>query len=248
MLLSSLINGKGLHPLIEETANLIRVSRKSFQDLILLDLNPEFKNIYKKVDGNDLLIVNELHKAKGFRKLHLELALIESTLQILHCVFFPDPRYDLPIFGVDLIALPTGISAAIVDLSPVDKSLPPEIEREICNLGFNEFKSPKKLPEWGTIFSDRVCFIRPESKTEEKKFQKITEIFIKSLMTYSTKIEPDSYNSKKTIRRYEFQECYCYQQKRNDKTKNVLAKMFSPQWADRYIDVILFECPPLKNN
>ena len=119
MLLSSFLRGKGLHPLLDSTVDLIAENRKNIPDLAVLDLDPELKSIYKKIDGDDLFIVNELHKARGFRKLHLEIARIGSSLQILHCVFFPDPRFNLPIFGVDLVATKQGISAAIVDLSPV---------------------------------------------------------------------------------------------------------------------------------
>ena len=114
MLLSSFINGKGLHPLLDSTAELIRINRAKVSDFVILELDPELTSIYKKVDGDDLFIINELHQARGFRKLHLELARIGSSLQILHCVFFPDPRYDLPIFGVDIVSSAFSISAAIV--------------------------------------------------------------------------------------------------------------------------------------
>ena len=94
MLFSSFINGKALHPLLDSTADLIRLNRARLSQLILLDLDPELRSIYKKVDGDDLFIINELHQARGFRKLHFELARIGSSLQILHCVFFPDPRFN----------------------------------------------------------------------------------------------------------------------------------------------------------
>ena len=41
---------------------------------------------------------------------------------------------------------------------------------------------------------------------------------------------------------------YCHaddkQQKRNDKTRRVLEKAFSVEWADRYIEELLFDNPP----
>ena len=75
-----------------------------------MELDPKFKNIYGKSDCDDLSISNELHKARGFRKLHIEKAVFGSSLQILHAVFFPQPNFDLPIFGVDLVANSLGIS------------------------------------------------------------------------------------------------------------------------------------------
>ena len=245
MLFSSFINGKGLHPLLDSTADLIRFNRARLSQLILLDLDPELRSIYKKVDGDDLFIVNELHQARGFRKLHFELARIGSSLQILHCVFFPDPRFNLPIFGVDIVSGEKGISAAIVDLSLSENSLPEKLQNKLIPIDFSLFSCIRKLPEWGNIFSSNVCFIRPQNAVEEKKFLAIVDNYLVSLISYSNLILPDSLDSTVTIERYKRQELYCLQQKRNDKTRNVLAKTFSPEWADRYIDFILFDCPPL---
>ena len=83
------------------------------------------------LDGEDLFIRNEVHCCRGLRKLHLETARLGLGLQILHCVIFPDPRFDLPVFGADIVASPAGISAAIVDLSPVGDQLPERIGRAL---------------------------------------------------------------------------------------------------------------------
>ena len=245
MLLSSFISGKGLHPLLDSTADLIRFNRAKIPDLTLLEVEPELTSIYKKVDGEDLFIVNELHQARGFRKLHLELAHIGPDLEILHCVFFPDPRYDLPIFGVDLVAISSTISAAIVDLSPVGESLPLAIEDALQKISRIGFTCKRELPDWGCIFSPYVCFIKPENKQEEKQFLEIVESYLDSLISYALYLEPETSHSPITIERYKRQEFYCLQQKRNDKTRNVLAKTFNMEWADRYIDYVLFDCPPL---
>ena len=56
-------------------------------------------------------------------------------------------------------------------------------------------------------------------------------------------MSPESIDSKSTIERLQGQNYYCLQQKRNDKTRNVLANAFSPSWADRYINMVLFDSP-----
>ncbi|KGG12328.1 Phycocyanobilin:ferredoxin oxidoreductase PcyA [Prochlorococcus sp. MIT 0601] len=208
-----------------------------------MDLDPKLRNIYGKLADDELLIVNEVHKSIGFRKIHLEIAKIGSALEILHCVFFPDPRFDLPIFGVDIVAGIDGISAAIVDLSPVDESLPSSIRKNLEELNFPFFKNTRKLPEWGDIFSDYVLFIRPQGSSEKKSFQEIVNWFLDILIFNAKSIKPDSVSSPLTIARYNRQRNYCLQQKRNDKTRNVLAKTFGPNWADEYIDMVLFNCP-----
>ena len=230
---------------MDSTADLIRLNRSKISDLSLLDLDPALKSIYKKVDGDDLFIFNELHQARGFRKLHLELARIGSSLQILHCVFFPDPRFDLPIFGVDIVSGSNGVTAAIVDLSPVGKVLPEKLQSQLGFVDLSAFMSVRQLPDWGKIFSSNVCFIKPETPEEESNFLGIVDKYLISLLSYSSSILPDSSESTLTIERYKHQQIYCLQQKRNDKTRNVLAKTFGSQWTERYIDVVLFDCPPL---
>jgi len=248
VLLSSFISGNALHPLIDSTAELIRSSRDNLSLLSCYEFDPELKNIYKRVDSNDLFIVNELHKARGFRKLHLELARIGSNLQILHCVFFPDPRFNLPIFGVDIVSIQNIVTAAIVDLSPVGKQLPEALKAKIDLREKPYFQSLRTLPAWGSIFSDVVCFIKPESRAEEDSFLHLVEHYLNTLINFSYEQNPDSFESPITIERYQKQKLYCLQQKRNDKTRSVLAKTFTPKWADHYIDIVLFECPPLPKN
>ena len=236
-------NYLNLHPLLEGVAEKIKYRRNNLASLHILDLGSELKNIYGKLDEDELSIINEFHKANGFRKLHLEVARIGSSLQILHCVFFPDPRFDLPIFGVDVVSTPEGISAAIVDLSPVSKTLPNDIKEGLENTNYPKFNKVRELPEWGRVFSPYVCFIRPFDKNEENLFLELVDKYLFILISYSANILPDPIDSALTINRYERQKFYCLQQKRNDKTRNVLSKTFSQEWADRYIDVVLFDCP-----
>ena len=58
----------------------------------------------EEVKKDDLVIKNTMYKAPGLRKIHLELAEIKG-MKILHSVFFPDPYYNIPIFGCDLLLL-----------------------------------------------------------------------------------------------------------------------------------------------
>ncbi len=208
-----------------------------------MELKPELRNIYGKLGGDDLFIVNELNRARGFRKLHLETAVIGSSLEILHSVFFPEPTFDLPIFGVDIVVVPEGVSAAIVDLSPVRSNLPDIIEYQLNQIEFPDFKIVRKLPDWGDIFSSHVLFIRPINSQETDLFLDVVDQFLTIVTSYSALINPQAINSKSTIERYEAQMYYCKQQKRNDKTRNVLAKTFSPNWANQYIEMVLFDIP-----
>ena len=98
--------------LVDDIASIIRHSAESLPDVEIL------QNDFAVVEHNEVNIINEMWQCPGLRKVHLEVAKTKY-LDVLHCVYFPDPRYNLPIFGADIIATPTVVTAAIADISPV---------------------------------------------------------------------------------------------------------------------------------
>jgi len=231
-----------LNPLLLEAFELIKNRINSLTDVEPLNIDPKLSKIYSCLGKEELFIINEFYQAKGFRKIHLEVAKLGKTLQILHCVFFPDPCYELPIFGTDLVVNSNNISAAIVDLSPVGKHLPDYLLSQIRSLQIHEFDEPGKLPDWGFIFSPYVCFIRPINFLEEKLFLKLIDQYLSLLLSLLVRIEADEINSLHTMERLDYQKQYCTNQKLNDKTRGILTNFFGSSWADEYINKILFDC------
>ena len=236
-------SGPELHPLVVSLAARIRQCRESFPDLEDLAVPNALEEIIGSLDGEALFISNEVHRCRGLRKLHLETARLGMGLQILHCVFFPDPHFDLPIFGADIVASPAGISAAIVDLSPVGERLPAGIEDALSEIDSPAFEQSRDLPAWATIFSPFVRFIRPASAQEEEWFVGLVERYLNILSRAVERAQPAASSDPFTIARYHGQVSYCQQQKRNDKTRRVLEKAFGTDWADRYIEELLFDDP-----
>ncbi len=195
------------------------------------------------LEGEELFIWNEMHCCQGLRKLHLEIAILGKGLQILHCVFFPDPCFDLPIFGTDVVVGPSGVSAAIVDISPVSSQLSSSLEACLMNLSIPPFQQVRELPAWGSIFSPFVKFIRPSSKEEELHFLQLVDDYLKCFNSELLKNSSESSDSESSIKRYHGQLNYCRKQKSNDKTRRLLANAFNPVWADRYINEVLFDEP-----
>ncbi len=231
-----------LNPLLLEAFELIKNRINSMTDLEILNIDSKSSKIYRNLNNEELLIINEFFRAKGFRKIHLEVAMLGKSLQILHCVFFPDPCYELPIFGTDLVVNSNNISAAIVDLSPVGKHLPDSLISQMRSLQVPKFNEHRKLPEWGFIFSPYVCFIRPVDFLEEKLFLKLIDQYLSLLLSFLVRVGSDEINSLDTMDRLNYQKRYCSNQKRNDKTRGILTKFFGASWADEYINKILFDC------
>lgn len=231
-----------MNPLLLEAFELIKNRINSLTDVEPLYIEPKLSKVYSNVNKEELCILNEFYTAKGFRKIHLEVAKLGKSLQILHCVFFPDPCYELPIFGADLVVNSNNISAAIVDLSPVGKHLPDSLISQMRSLQVPKFSEPGKLPEWGFIFSPYVCFIRPVDSLEEKLFLGLIDQYLSLLLSILVKVGEDEINALDTMNRLNYQKRYCLNQKRNDKTRAILTKFFGSSWADEYINKILFEC------
>ena len=231
-----------LNPLLLEAFELIKNRINSLTDLEPLYIDPMLSRIYRKPNEEKLFIINEFYQAKGFRKIHLEVAKLGKSLEILHCVFFPDPCYDLPIFGADLVVNSNNISAGIVDLSPVGKHLPDCLISQMRSLKVSKFTEPGKLPEWGFIFSPYVAFIRPVDFLEEKSFLELIDQYLSLLLSLLVKVQRDEINSLDAMCRLNYQKRYCLNQKRNDKTRGILTKFLGSSWADEYINKILFEC------
>ena len=231
-----------LHPRLIEAIELIKNKINFFPDLKSLSFDPELREIFSHKNKDEIFIINEFYQAKGFRKIHLEIAKLGKSLQILHCVFFPDPCYELPIFGADLVINSNSISAAIVDLSPVGKHLPETLISLISELEVPKFNEPGKLPEWGIIFSPYVFFVRPVDSLEEKLFLKLIDQYLSLLLSSLVSVKINDINSSYTMNRLNYQKRYCSNQKLNEKTRMILTKFFGSSWADEYINKILFEC------
>ncbi|MEB3271166.1 MAG: phycocyanobilin:ferredoxin oxidoreductase [Synechococcus sp.] len=235
----------GIHPLVDALAERIRACRAALPGLEPLAIAPDLEAISGSLDGDELFIRNEVHRSHGLRKLHLETARLGAGLQILHCVFFPDPRCDLPVFGADIVAGRGGVSAAIVDLSPVlETGLPPGIRVALQQRSRPAFAQVRELPPWGAIFSPEVLFVRPDGPREEAWFVDEVAAFLRVLAQAAAQAELQPADAVATVARWHGQLRYCRQQKQNDKTRRVLEKAFDPHWANRYIEELLFDDPP----
>ena len=210
------------------------------EKLKCIKIDPKLSNIISNEKDRELYIENEFHKAKGFRKLHIEVAEFSRNLKILHCVFFPDPKFDIPIFGLDLVKINQVVSAAIVDLSPVSKSQEKKYEDFLAKVDKSGFASLREIPSWGSIFSKNVFFASLKNESEKNSFSKIVDKYLSILIQLSREAKPDL--DKKIIKeRIDFQKNYCFQQMKNEKTSLVLLKYFDEEWVNNYIKKVLFD-------
>ena len=240
MLSESLTKTKLTDPLILDLLQNIREHRSMLENLESMKVDPNLTNIISNEIGRELYIENEFHKAKGFRKLHIETAEFSKNLKILHCVFFPDPKFDIPIFGLDLVKINEIVSAAIVDLSPTSKNQGIKYEEFLSEVDKSSFTSLRKIPNWGEIFSNNVFFASLKSNSEKIAFCKVVNDYLSILIKLSKETKPE-FNKKIIQERINYQKNYCVQQMKNEKTSMVLLKYFDEEWVNNYIKNVLFD-------
>ena len=205
-----------------------------------IKIDPNLTNIISNELGRELTIENEFHEAKGFRKLHIEVAEFSKNLRILHAVFFPDPKFNIPIFGMDLVKINDIVSAAIVDLSPVSKNQELKYENLLYEVDKSSFTSLREIPDWGKIFSKNVFFASLKNKSEENGFCNLVNQYLSILINISKEAKPE-FNKEIIQERIDYQRNYCAQQMKNEKTSMVLLKYFDEKWVNNYIKTVLFD-------
>lgn len=228
------------HPLIRQVANSIEATWRHYLDLSPYELPEDLGYVEGRLEGEKLIIENHCFQTPQFRKLHLELAKVGTTLDILHCVMFPRPEYALPMFGADLVSGRGQISMAVTDLSPIsiDRSLPQEYEELLMNLPSAEFLQARDRPTWGDIFSDFCVLVRPSHPEEEAQFLAQVESFLEIHCQRAITMIPTPDQQAEILAGQRY---YCAQQQQNDKTRRVLEKAFGAEWADRYMTTVLFD-------
>ncbi|MEM9568586.1 MAG: phycocyanobilin:ferredoxin oxidoreductase [Cyanobacteria bacterium P01_E01_bin.34] len=231
------------HPIIVKLANTILSTWEATLDLSPYNLPEDLGYVEGKLEGERLTIENRCFQTPQFRKLHLELAKVGNSLNILHCVMFPRPNFDLPMFGCDLVGGRGQISAAIADLSPVKAELPSEYQSKLepWLKRQDEFSQQRELPKWGNIFSPYCLFVRPIGSEEEDLFLETTAEYLKLHCLRAKASQPVDRAQEADL--LAGQQRYCNRQQQNDKTRRVLEKAFGKQWTDRYITTVLFDSP-----
>jgi len=228
------------HPIIRQLANIIETVWQKHLALSPYQLPEDLGYVEGRLEGEKLVIENACYQAPQFRKQHLELARVGQTLDILHCVMFPQPEYDLPMFGCDIVGGRGQVSAAIVDLSPVgrDRTLPASYRQALAALPPANFSQPREIPNWGDIFSESCLFIRPTTPDEEQQFLNRVEDYLTIHCQQAIAAAPQPERRDEILKG---QNRYCDQQQQNDKTRRVLEKAFGDDWAERYMTTVLFD-------
>lgn len=178
---------------------------------------------------------NTLLATASLRHLHVEFFALPGEIGVLHLCAFPRLDLALPILGFDVIAGRERATGCFLDFSPTVPGAEPVIDAWAEGLaapraGLGE---TRVLPEWTAIFSSRVVAVRPGGPAQ---FQAALELGEASLLAlagaHAAPADPAAMRAA--------QQRYMDAQRRNERTRRMLAGCIGPDLADAFIAQCLF--------
>jgi phycocyanobilin:ferredoxin oxidoreductase len=171
---------------------------------------------------------NKRYSSEKYRLAHIE-RYSDKNLEVLHFTCFPNPTFQHPIFGFDIITTDKKPLAAFMDWSPVDN-------KTSIKTGY-KYEKEYPLPDWAkAIFSPSPMAIVPN----DSEMNTIT-IDVTSNFGIYLKILNDS---KEALDRVDYivaaQNRYCENQQKNLRTYNVLKAKLGEERAKYFMHNILF--------
>jgi phycocyanobilin:ferredoxin oxidoreductase len=181
-----------------------------------------------EIPTEDFGWVNKRYVGENFRMAHIE-RYSDKNLEVLHFTCFPNPTFQHPIFGFDIITTDKKPLAAFMDWSPVDNTL-----RYYCE---HDFEKPYPLPDWAKIiFSPTALAIIPN----DNELDKLAEVVVNSFEMYNTILDGSKQSEYRSDYIIAAQNRYCENQQKNERTFNVLKAKLGIEDARYFMENILF--------
>lgn len=183
---------------------------------------------------------NTLVRTRLLRRAHVEFFSIPGEIGVLHVCIFPALDRALPIFGFDVVAGRNKATGCFLDLSPTV----PAAEPMMTAWGARAVKTTtamgaaRTLPDWASMFSAHALAVRPGSRVEVTEGLGFGVASLAVLLAEAAPPPADPQEMRAAQLRY------IAAQRRNDRTRAMLAGCVGPVLADAFIERCLFPAPP----
>ncbi|GAB4523888.1 MAG: phycoerythrobilin:ferredoxin oxidoreductase [Pleurocapsa sp.] len=171
----------------------------------------------------------------------------EDSLQVLNFVIFPEPIYDLPFFGADLVTLPGGHLIAL-DMQPLfsgDAEYQAKYTKPIEPI----FAKYRQDLEWGgdfpeeaqPFFSPAFLWTRPQDTqiVETKVFAAFCD-YLQAYLDFVEQAEPES-DAQKLAAIVAAQRRYVDYRAAKDPARGMFTRIYGSEWTEEYIHGFLFD-------
>jgi 15,16-dihydrobiliverdin:ferredoxin oxidoreductase len=217
----------------------------------LTNLEPDLTALsdfgYQENTEKKARIVSQCYKSSEYRKIRMTYYDAGDNTQVFNSVWYPDPKYNLPILGIDLLAFNRKKYLAIVDFQPLYANEDEHAQAFTHRLApiKNQYQSLKgqmssKFYDETQFFSKQMLFARFE---EEKIVQKdLYPAFKRYVMMHNrllkdTRPHFDPELQERVLSRHVAYDTYSAER---DPATGLFAAMFGKEWADDYVFDFLF--------
>jgi hypothetical protein len=176
--------------------------------------------------------INYYYSNPLYRHIHLEYYNAKK-IEVVHVNHFPNPLTDLPIFGLDIIALNGKITGFFMDFTPTVYEHP-SLDHLLLSFDNDLALSKRRdLPEWADFFGSYFLCITPH-------IDEIDKVFENTLEVVDTYLQYINVYYKKYQKNIKIQNSYCEGQKKNDKTFKALSIDIGVEKAKSFMENCLF--------
>ncbi len=170
-----------------------------------------------------------------------------NSLQVLNFVIFPEPHYDLPFFGADLVTLPGGHLIAL-DMQPLFRD-DPQYQKKYTEPILPIFQEHQQHLAWGgdfpaeaqPFFSPAFLWTRPQ-KTEvvETRVFAAFKDYLQAYLTFVNQAQPIG-DREKLAAILQAQKRYINYRAEKDPARGMFTRLYGSEWTEEYIHGFLFD-------
>lgn len=199
---------------------------------------------FNENSGKKARIVNMHLSSKEYRKIRLTYYDAGEKTQVYNAVFYPDPKYNLPVLGIDLLAFNRMKYLAIVDFQPLHEN-EQEHEKEFSHLLEPIKSSFKSLNgKMSSRFYDETKFFSQQmlfSRFEDSKIvtNELFPAFQQYVQTHLDLVRSCEGNADEQAV-MERQKAYDTYSAERDPATGLFAAMFGQEWAMDFVHDFLF--------
>lgn len=202
----------------------------------------------KGAKSQDAKVVVEAYSAPKFRQIRSALVTTTGPTQVLNFVMYPDPSYDLPIFGVDLVSLPGG-HIICIDFQPAAPiSEHPQLLKHYDEVKHISKKWSELLPSGGDLPKGVADYFSPHVIWSRAKDSQIVDTVGKDALLEYLKCYLNAAEAATKVGDSSFLQVleaghisYSRYRRINDPGRGMLGYLFGVEWTEDLIENVLFD-------
>eukprot|EP00526_Cylindrotheca_closterium_P018742 CAMPEP_0113640988 /NCGR_PEP_ID=MMETSP0017_2-20120614/21516_1 /TAXON_ID=2856 /ORGANISM="Cylindrotheca closterium" /LENGTH=360 /DNA_ID=CAMNT_0000552305 /DNA_START=30 /DNA_END=1112 /DNA_ORIENTATION=- /assembly_acc=CAM_ASM_000147 len=190
-------------------------------------------------------IVNICASSKEYRKIRMTYYDAGDNTQVFNAVWYPDPEYNLPVLGIDILAFNRKKYLAIVDFQPLhedesDHDATYEHLLEPLKEKYDSLKGrmSSKFYDETQFFSQQMLFARFDD--ENVVHDDLFPAFKSYVKTHVDLVKSTERNPSQKEFVMERQEAYDEYSAERDPATGLFAAMFGAEWANDFVHDFLF--------